>query len=244
MALELLKFFHGVFIFIFVLITLIVGLIILLKYFTYQHKLYIYVGIAWMGMAVPWLPDAIVFLVLAFNIPISAWYINAEWYFILGTGFIPFFIICWLVAMRDLIYPKQGIKIIIVNFIIGILYEVCFFYLLFTDISQLGTFEGIYETRFGLLISGFVIYALITIIITGLHFSINAQRSDEPESRLKGKFLLIAFITFIIGTILDTGLIIIVTDVIGLTKLLLMSSSIEFYIGYIMPERIKKIFLK
>ena len=244
MVLELDKLFQGIFIFVFVIITLIVGVKISLGYIKHKRIEFFYVGIAWIGMAVPWLPDAIVFLVLLFNVPVSVWYINAEWYLVLGTGFIPFFITFWLAALKNLIYIKKGTIILIINIIVGIIYEIFFFYLLFTDSSQLGTFEGIYESRFGLLIRIYIVYSLIVIIITGLHFGISAQKSDNPEAKLKGKFLIIAFITFILGSISDTGLIFIASDPIGITKLVLMASSIEFYIGYVLPEWARNLFLK
>ncbi|MFX1497774.1 MAG: hypothetical protein ACFFBH_09625 [Promethearchaeota archaeon] len=54
--------------------------------------------------------------------------------------------------------------------------------------------------------------------------------------------LLTAFISFTIGTVLDFP--ISTTPIYIIARLILLSSSIEFYIGFLLPERIKKLILK
>ena len=56
MALELVDLLQGSFSLIFVLISLSIGFSILFKYFKYKSRLYILVGISWIGVANPWFP--------------------------------------------------------------------------------------------------------------------------------------------------------------------------------------------
>jgi hypothetical protein len=68
-------------------------------------------------------------------------------------------------------------------------------------------------------------------------------RSENREMLIKGKFILIAFLSFIIGQIMEI-LIPLTLATVVITRLILISSSIEFYIGLILPERIKNLILK
>jgi hypothetical protein len=61
---------------------------------------------------------------------------------------------------------------------------------------------------------------------------------EDPRPKLRGKFLLLAFLLFLIGAILD----LIIYSFIN--KLFILSSAIVFYIAFVMPEKIEKFFLK
>ena len=79
---------------------------------------------------------------------------------------------------------------------------------------------------------------LLIFFITGFLFVIKLIQSEIPKIRLKGKLLLVAFICFLIGTALD----LIATT--PLFRLILVLSAIIFYMGYILPKPITKLFLK
>jgi len=73
-------------------------------------------------------------------------------------------------------------------------------------------------------------------------------KSDNPENKLKGKFLLIAVISFAIGAGLDglkplffEGMIEIVLII---TRIILLSCTIEFYLVFNPPQWLKKLLLK
>jgi len=65
---------------------------------------------------------------------------------------------------------------------------------------------------------------------------------------LKGKFIILAMLFFAIGTGLDGLKPILFPDYIGLVlvinRLILISSAITFYIGFTLPNWVKKLFLK
>ena len=62
MVLEVVDFLQGLFSLLFVIISLVLGFTILTKFFKYKSKLYILVGLSWIGVANPWFPDSISFL--------------------------------------------------------------------------------------------------------------------------------------------------------------------------------------
>ena len=68
-------------------------------------------------------------------------------------------------------------------------------------------------------------------------------KDECQEIKLKGRFLLAAFISWTIGAIMDAAL---QPNIITLTiaRLILISSALEFYTGFLLPEKVKKIFLK
>ena len=69
------------------------------------------------------------------------------------------------------------------------------------------------------------------------------MKSDDPEITLKGKFFIVAFVSWAIGAVMDAAL---PLNIVTLTiaRIILISSAIEFYIGFILPKIVKKLFLK
>ena len=81
------------------------------------------------------------------------------------------------------------------------------------------------------------------MLIPGILIARESLKSDDKEIKLKGRFLLAAFISWTIGAIMDAAL---QPNIITLTiaRLILISSALEFYTGFLLPEKVKKIFLK
>ena len=63
---ELVDILHGSFSLLYVIISFSLGLIILFKYFKFKNRLYVLVGLTWIFLSFPWLPDSISFLMNAF----------------------------------------------------------------------------------------------------------------------------------------------------------------------------------
>ena len=103
LALQLVDYLQGSFSLVFVLISLIIGFTILSKYAKYKSRLYIIVGISWMGVTNPWFPDSISFIMYL----IFQEWLAKEWYFIIGNCFIPIALLSWLTAFTDMISKKK-----------------------------------------------------------------------------------------------------------------------------------------
>jgi hypothetical protein len=143
-----------------------------------------------------------------------------------------------MAGITDLLYKKRQKIILIIYTIFGAIFESIILYALFTDLTIIGVKEGPVDTDWSTVIVFYFIPLILTVIITGFLLSHESLKSDNLEVKLKGKFLLVAFILWTIGEILD-----LILD-IPITRITLMISSIAFYFGWIMPDKMKKILVK
>ena len=225
----------------FVIISIILGLIIASKYFEYKDKNFILIGFTWVFITSGWYGTSFSFLsALIFGgqgLPFEA---------IMLLNFIPFpaGLLLWLTAFTNFLYKERKKLILISISVITLIFYVIFLYCLFTDPILVGEKISPVDTKGNNW--GFLLYLALSIIIlltTGLKFSLKAMKSDNPELKLKGKILFIAFISFCIGSILDS-MVPSTAFTLIIFRLILISSAIEFYGGFILPQWVKKLFLK
>lgn len=224
----------------FVIISIILGIIIALKYFKNKDKNFILIGLTWVFITSGWYGTSFSFL--------SALILGGEglpFEAIMLLNFIPLPIglLLWLIAFTNFLYKEKQKLILMIIIIITIIFYALFFYYLFTDPILVGEKISPVDTKGNNLV--LLLYLFIFIIVfltTGLKFSIKTRNVDDPERRLKGNILIIAFISFSIGGLLDsmvpsTALTLIIF------RLFLITSAIEFYVGFILPKWVKKLFL-
>jgi len=250
MSLELVDILQGSFSLIFVIISIIIGFTILSKYFEHKNRLFILVGISWLGVANPWIPDSASFVMNLFagrSLPI-------EWYFIIGNCFIPIALLTWLIAFTNMIRKRVQKKVVVVTVVFSILFEIAFFTLFFIDIDLIGIINPIrpFTVEFGLFITIYLLLVILIMFITGVIFAQKSVKIDNREIKLKGKLLRGAFITFTIAAVLDSLLGTIFEDptdpllaiMVVLVRILLIISALEFYGGFLLPRWMKEIFMK
>ncbi len=234
MALTPNEFLNGLTGLIYAVIVICVGLRIASKYFKYKQITMLYIGLGWIGFATPYYAVSLSFL----SVLITGEPINDFLYFLIVVGFIPIFLLLWMAGFTELLYRNRQKIILIIYAIFGGIFEIIILYALFTDLTIIGVKEGPVDTNWSIIVILYFIPLILTIIITGFLLSFEPLKSDSPEIKLKGKFLLIAFILFTIGEIID-----LILDV-PITRIILMISSIAFYFGWIMPEKMKKRLLR
>jgi len=236
---------QGTFNLIFVVISFIVGVTILTKYFKFRKVHYIAIGIIWIGISTPWLHGAIAFILLLIDIEMSQ-----TIRFIIAYAFIPAITALWFNTFTEFIYQDKKKLLVVIFSIIALICEIIFFTFLFTNQEGLvGVFnysEGEYFsatyrpfTRFSLL------FFLASAFISFMIFAGQSLKSSEAEVRLKGKFLIIAFITYTGCAFIDSfAFFLQFPVVVVIIRIFLMFSALEFYFGWILPEFVKIIFLK
>ena len=238
MALQPIDIANGVFSIIFVSISILIGLTIISKYFEYKRRTYLLIGLTWIGMSAPWTPSSISLLTyLLFGTVLSI-----QILLFIAIFFLPIVQIFWLTVFCVFKEIKKR-KILLGIFTIeGLLFEIYFLLNLFTNPSAIGEFSGTFDMNYKLWINLFLFSLLIVFLITGTILALESLKSDDPEVKLRGKLLFLAFYSFIIGSILD---IFSATSIILLTvaRLVLISSAFEFYGGFILPNWMKKRFL-
>ena len=239
MALTEFEFITGLSCLLIVVISIIVGFLMALKYIKHKKITLLLVGVTWIGIVEVWYPAAISFILIL----IMGSGLTSEMHFFFAFFFIPITINLWLFAFTELTYKKKQKIIQIIYIILGVIFEIGFLYFLINDPTQIGVLEGPFNGEYNLLIMGWVLLFLLTFIFTGIIFALDPLKSKIPEMKLKGKFLLMAFISFGIGSIID-GYLSINVILLIIIRLFLISSVIEFYMGFILPDWIKKLFLK
>ena len=241
MALETLDIINGVFSLTFVVISLSVGSIIFSKYFKFKEKIYLLVGATWIFISEPWWPSSLSFLV-ALNNGIG---IRPEIYFLIGNVFVPFAIALWLIAFTEFLYTERRKLILLIFGVYGLIFEVLFFTFLLVNPSLIGELNQPVDVHYNSFILIFLLSFIIIVVISGILFSRLSLKSDDPEVKLKGKLLIIAYIAFTVGAISDAFPLNAITII--LTRLILISSAIFWYGGFLLPRwmlKLRKIFLK
>ncbi|TXT60482.1 MAG: conserved membrane protein of unknown function [Promethearchaeota archaeon] len=241
MTLAPIELYNGTLFTIFVLISILLGLRIASRYFEKKDRVFLLVGFSWIFIVCPWYPSTIAF----FNALITGASpgLSAEIYFILGNIFIPVALFLWLIALTDLLFPKKQILIITLGIIYALAFYILFFYLLSIDPSLIGELRGDIDVSYNLFIAIFLAFTILIVLITGILFARPSLDSEDPKIRLKGKLLIIAFISYTIGTFIDA---LVTKNFITITimRVLEISSAIEFYGGFMLPKWMEKLFLK
>ena len=252
---DLVNVFHGSFSLIFVVISFVIGFTILSKYFNLKNRLLLLVGITWIVLSFPWLPDSISFLMNLFvqkSLP-------TELYFIIGNALIPIGLITWIVAYTDMLAKeKQKIALGLI-LIFNIVFEIIFFYLFFTDMDLIGVINPSipFSADYGIFLTIFMLLTTLILLITGFHFAQISRKSDTREIKLKGKLLQTAFIMFSIASVLEKtvrsimiGIVFqdptepILLVMLAIVRVVLILSAFAFYGGFLLPRWMKELFLK
>ena len=238
-GLENIEVFAALFSLIFVIISWILAVSILSKYVKFRVRELLLVGIAWVGIAMPWTSDGISFiLIMTIGEPLNP-YVKV----IIELTFLPIALIMWLTAFTDLMYKHRQKLVVSISIILSAIFEILFFYALFTDFSLIGEYTPPLAIDYTLPIYLFLIAFLGIFLITGILMGKESLKSENKAINLKGKFLIIAFLSFLVGTLLELNLPLHPVGIMVI-RFILISSAIEYYIGFTMPDFIKKIMLK
>ncbi|MFX0072951.1 MAG: hypothetical protein ACFFAO_17880, partial [Candidatus Hermodarchaeota archaeon] len=111
-----------------------------------------------------------------------------------------------------------------------------------TDPSLVGSVEG-FSADFAPFTNSLQLLAIIVFLTGGIFIIRNSLRSDDQKIRWKGKFLTIAFISITVATIYD-AMAPLTPVLFTIMRFILISSSIEFYLGFFLPEFIAKKIIK
>ncbi len=239
MTLNTLDIINGTFSLIFVGISLFVGIVIFSKYFKFKEKIYLLVGATWIFISEPWWPSSLSFLVALSN----GVGISEQIYFLIGNLLVPLAIALWLVAFTEFLYTEKRKLILLIFGIYGLIFEVLFLVFLFINPSLIGSLNTPVDVNYKSFILIFLLSFVLIVVISGFLFANLSLKSKDPEVKLKGKLLIIAYITFLFGTILDSAIPLNEITII-ITRLILISSAIFWYGGFLLPRWMKKRLLK
>jgi hypothetical protein len=182
-----------------------------------------------------------------------------EWHLIIGNTVFPIAIICWIIAYTDMIsHDKQKVAVLFVV-LFAIVFEGLFFYhFYFLGVELIGVIDPVrpFSADLGIFLTVLLLIGFILLFITGIKFSRKSVKSENKEVSLKGKLLEFAFITFtiaallektarsiLIGTVFPDPLHPVLVVMLVVVRVLLISSAIAFYGGFLLPRWMKEIFM-
>lgn len=220
-----------------VLISLSIGLTIISKYFKYKQITLIYVGLAWIGIFSPWWSSSISFIMAL----TTGTGLSEEIYFLIGGIFTAFVVYFWTLTICKLTNTNKIIAYILT--LEALLLEILYIYFIFTNPLMIGTLNGYVDGQYKAFGALFFVNLMLLFITTTTIFGLKSLKSENPDIKLKGKFLLIGAYTFIIGAFLDTA-IPLSPIVLIITRTILTISGLLFYCGFVLPRFIKELFLK
>ena len=234
MELTQIEFLNGIFAIFIVFTFYFIGLRLIYKYFKLKEKRILYLGLAIPFMGNMWLAISVTFI----SILLTSNSISPEMYFLLGYGF-PLGMVFWLTLFTELIYEDKQKLIVSLFILYWIIMEIIFFMFLLTDTSLLGVFNRPLTPVMSpfLAIRSFI--TLILLIITGILFYRESHKSDNAEVRLKGILFLSGIILFMLG-----ALTFVISGIAFIPLIFFIPSLFMVYGALILPDWMKKIFLK
>ena len=219
-------------------LSFLLGIKIMSKYSEHKKREFLLVGITSIIVSEPWWITPIESMILFLDAtPLSSGVIQFVTFFALPVG-----IFTWLFAIIELMYKENQKRLLITATIYSFSFEVLF-------IPLTLTYPNMREHLLALLIiGGYMFSFLIVTLVTGLLFARECIKADDPALRIKAQFLRVSFITFFIVSNLSfifyENRRLENNPIFLLTGTLLAISAISFYFGFILPERVKKIFIK
>ena len=225
--------FRAIFTLIFVIISLIVGIKILLKYFENKNKEVITVGLAWIFISSPWWSLSINFItIILFN-----YQLDPELHLLFMVGFIAPAFICWIYSFSVLAYPEKKNIIFLPYFFVCIVFEIFFIAFLFIDYNLIAAYEGGFTYRRTLFTTLFQLFIVVSLVITGIIFGIKSIKLETPEIQWKGRFFTLAIASFFIASALEifsTGNLVLQL----VNRIILSFSAITYYLGFFLPSKL------
>ena len=229
---------NGIFGLVYIIIATIVGFSIISKYYKNKNINLLYVGILYIFLGSPWWGITSSFIAALFNNGVG---LPLEIILLLSFIPLPTGLLFWMLAFSNFLYQEKKSMTMFAITAFTIYYWVHFLLVyIINGADALAILESPVDTRSVNVLFVINIFAFIAILlITGMMFAWKTMKIDDPETKLKGKLLLIAFPAFSIGAILDAAVRITAITLIIFRSLLIVSA-IFFYAGFILPEWFKK----
>ena len=235
MVLSPIDFLNGLFSLIFVSVTIIIGLKIAHRYFKIKNRVFLLVGLGWAGICSPWWPSSISFIFVL----ITGKGLETFVYLFIGNVIFHLSITLYIIGVTDMVYKDKQKMIVGIYIVYGIIYNIYFYWALFTDPAIIGELKGYFDVTFVRIVSIYLFSAIIIVFTFTLLLARQSFKSDQPDIKLTGKLLLIAILFFATGSVLD-ALIVLTEITLIITRIILITGSILFYLGFLMPDFLKK----
>ncbi|MBN1801222.1 MAG: hypothetical protein JW891_06920 [Candidatus Lokiarchaeota archaeon] len=233
---------NGIFSLIFISISILVGIRVGWGYRKNKERMYIYVGLVWILITESWWSSAISF-VIALITNTDGLMSYPVIYLLIGNLLMPINQLIWLSLMMSLFYKEKQKIIVGIYAIFTIVFEILLLYFAFTDTLVIGEVVSIVDVEYTPLFLVWIAVNLMVFVVPGFIFGRVTLKSSQPEHKLKGKILIVAFTLFTIGALLDAASFV-PPEFLPVTRIILIAAAFCYYGGFILPNWMKKLFLK
>ena len=219
--------------------SIIIATVIILRYFKYKNVTLILFGLATIGLVWPFLSTILSFLTYIF----TGSPLPDQVYFLIGNVLLPITTTVWFYAVIKVTHEGKEKMVSGLVFLLFIVLDIIYIILVFIRPEIIGKKLSEIDVEYigyGLC---YLVLALTFVWIGLTIFLRDVFKSISPEAKLKGKFLLIGLLTYTIASTFD-GFLALDIPLLVLMRILLMISSFEFYIGWILPDPVKKLIMK
>jgi hypothetical protein len=235
------QFLYGALTFIAVIISVLLGILIAFKYLKYKKIDFILVGLTWIFLVSPYWSDAIQFILTT----LVGVELNPNLYYFIANAFIAPIHIVWIYAISDFLFPRKKKVLVGLFSVEAVTFETVFLILFFINPTLIGEQKSYFVVEWAIWIQIYLLVSIALFLITGFLFARQSLKAKAKDLKLKGVFLIIAFLSFTAAAIIDVVGADTPTELtIFLARTFLIVSSICFYIGFIMPRFIKEMFIK
>jgi hypothetical protein len=218
-----------------VVVFIAAGGVIASKYRPGGDRTMLVVGIVWMGMCTPWLHGALSFPLAFFTgrpLPDTV-------RFFIALAFLPPVTVLWIDIFGEMFYEERRRLLTLFFGLCGAVFEGLLLSALFAypedPVWGVGVFTGLFQARWSIFPRAGVLFFLATALSTGIVFGYKTFRMGGGLGRLRGSFILCAFPLYAVGSVLDSAIPLHPVGVV-LTRLVLVTSALSFYIAFSPPE--------
>lgn len=219
----------------YLIIGIIVGVYVCLKYITYHRKEHIGLGLAIIFSVIPWMASGISFLTYIF----FDYLLDPAIYLFISYGSLGFAIAAMVYAIMSLTYPGSVNKITLIYLTIAIIFDIIMIYFLIINVSLVGEITGKFDSEATRGVLLYIIFILISSIIFRIILIRTLSRSERKDMRWRGRFIIIEVILMVIGSLMDAAVTLSLTTLI-IARILLVIRLGFLYLGWLLPKRISK----
>ncbi|MGV9173134.1 MAG: hypothetical protein ACOC44_09370 [Promethearchaeia archaeon] len=230
---------QGIFTTIFVVLSIIIGLKIIFSSGEENRKENITLGATWILLGSAWWGSSfryVIIIIFSFDIGNFA-------HLFLSNVFIPIAPILWIYTITSTVYAKHKKSAMLFICSICTPYEIMLIIFLLFKPDLVGTTESVVDLIYTIFPQSFLIFAIIISICTGLIFSRRSMNIPDPRIQWRGRLFFLAFLLFGIGSLFDVILLPNPSYLI-FVRLLLIFSSIAYYLAFFLPEWLVKRLIK
>ncbi len=219
--------------------------IVLKKAIKDRSKMMLYFAIAAVIMSEPWWPYCFGYIYWLLTKNITSY----EIYMITANLLLPFAVMAWIQIYAQIITPKRKKILMIISIIYSVIYWIYFFSVLFwlpgAPVHELlGVIDLPYHP-FDIRYMGYILFfhfsTLFLTLGTGFEFALNTMKLKGRRYKIQGSFMLSGWLCYCGATIIDSAFQL--NDVaLVLIRFIITFSGLLFYIGFIFPLWIRKLF--